>query len=109
MRTHTSKLPMVCLALLLWFPCHGLAQDVQSDEPEKSYIIPAVEIVGFDFALNRYGYRFVNREDFNIGWASIRRNLKRGWVIDKDEFEINQFLHPYQGSVYHTAARSAGL
>jgi hypothetical protein len=107
---------MGCLALLLWFPWHGLAQEpttlpdaAESDEPEKSYIIPAVEIVGFDFALNRYGYRFVNREDFNIGWASIRRNLKRGWVVDKDEFEINQFLHPYQGSVYHTAARSSGL
>ena len=89
MSTHASRLRLGCLALLLWFPCHGLAQDptilpndVESDEPEKSYVIPAVEIVGFDFALNRFGYRFVDREDFNIGWSSIRRNLKRGWVID---------------------------
>ncbi len=29
--------------------------------------------------------------------------------MDNDPFSTNQFLHPYQGSVYHGAARSAGL
>ena len=31
------------------------------------------------------------------------------WVLDNDPFSINQFLHPYQGSMYHGFARSAGL
>jgi hypothetical protein len=30
-------------------------------------------------------------------------------VIDNDPFYKNQFLHPYQGSIYHGFARSAGL
>ncbi|HET9218524.1 MAG TPA: DUF3943 domain-containing protein [Terriglobia bacterium] len=81
----------------------------ERDEPRKSYIIPAIEIVGFDFALNRFNNRFIDPHSFDISWSSIRRNLKTGWVVDNDEFETNQFLHPYQGSVYHTAARSSGL
>ena len=107
MLKHSSILRTGCIALALLFPVTGRAQD--EDEPKKSYIIPAVEILGFDVALNRFGYRYVDREAFNIGWKSISRNLKRGWVVDHDEFKTNQFLHPYQGSISHTAARSAGL
>src|SRR4029453_11626979 len=32
-----------------------------------------------------------------------------GWVTDNDPFGVNQFAHPYQGSMYHGCARSAGL
>ncbi|MBK9113955.1 MAG: DUF3943 domain-containing protein [Nitrospira sp.] len=31
------------------------------------------------------------------------------WVFDNDQFSVNQFLHPYDGSVYFGLARSAGL
>ena len=41
--------------------------------------------------------------------VSIRRNLRGPWVVDDDPFEINQFLHPYQGAMYHGIARSNGL
>jgi hypothetical protein len=40
---------------------------------------------------------------------SIRRNLHSSWVVDRDPFEVNQLGHPYQGSMYHAFARSAGL
>ena len=30
-------------------------------------------------------------------------------MVDNDPFQVNQFMHPYQGSLYHGAARSAGL
>ena len=63
--------------------------------------------MGFDFALNRFNQRYIDRESFNVSWSSVRRNLKSKWVVDNDEFATNQFLHPYQGSIYHTAARSA--
>lgn len=96
---------VVCLALAL----HGQAQDTTSDESKKSYVIPALEIIGFEAALNRFGYRYEDREAFNVGWNSIGKNLRHGWVVDRDEFKVNQFLHPYQGSIYHTSARSAGL
>ena len=108
-----------CFVLFLCLSGHGIAQNAGADsgsvaasedsEPRKSYLIPAIEIVGFDFALNRFDHRYMDPESYDVRWSSIRRNLRTGWVVDNDEFEINQFLHPYQGSVYHTAARSSGL
>jgi hypothetical protein len=77
--------------------------------PPKSYLIPAAEIIGFDFLLNRYDHAFSGSSDYDVSWHSIRRNLGGPWVTDNDPFNVNQFGHPYQGSLYHGAARSAGL
>ena len=80
------------------------------DRTKKSYVIPALEIIGFNFALNRFDKRYLaDTETFDVSAASIRRNLKGPWVVDNDPFSVNQFLHPYHGSIYHTTARSAGL
>ncbi|HWH81137.1 MAG TPA: DUF3943 domain-containing protein [Burkholderiaceae bacterium] len=76
---------------------------------DKSYVIPAAEIIGFDFLLSRYNRRFSGVSDYDMSWASIKRNLRGPWVVDNDPFKINQFAHPYQGSIYHTAARATGL
>ena len=38
-------------------------------------------------------------------WA----NMQHGWVWDLDDFVVNQFGHPYQGSNYFTAGRGNGL
>jgi Domain of unknown function (DUF3943) len=113
----STRILAIAIALLLFASRENLAQDViatpgfekDSNEPEKSYVIPALEIVGFDFALNRFSSRYVDRDEFDVSWSSIRRNLKSNWVVDNDEFATNQFLHPYQGAIYHTASRSAGL
>ncbi len=82
-----------------------------ADEPpaESSYAIPIVEIIGFDFLLNRYNRRFSGTSDYDVSWASIRRNLRGPWVEDNDPFKVNQFAHPYQGSLYHGAGRASGL
>jgi hypothetical protein len=80
------------------------------DESSKSYIIPAVDIVGFQLALNLFNRNFDSEADiYKTDGSSIQHNLQSGWVIDKDPFATNQFLHPYQGSIYHGFARSAGL
>ena len=110
------RLLSAAIALLLVVSRESLAQDVIAtpafdtslDEKEKSYLIPALEIVGFDFALNRFNRQYIDREPFDVTLSTIRYNLKHGWTVDNDEFATNQFLHPYQGSLYHTAARSAG-
>ena len=81
----------------------------QESQPEKSYSVPALELVGFDFLLNRYNHRFSGVRDYDVSFSSIRRNLRSGWGVDDDEFKINQLGHPYQGSMYHGFARSAGL
>ena len=76
----------------------------------RDYTLPALEIIGFDVVLNRLNHHFIKgSSDYNVTMASIRHNLSSSWVIDKDPFSTNQFLHPYQGAMYHGFARSAGL
>jgi len=74
----------------------------------KSYAIPALEIVGFDVLVN-LANRYTTGDPYHSNLASIRHNLHHGWVVDNDPFQVNQFWHPYQGSMYHGFARSAGL
>jgi Domain of unknown function (DUF3943) len=38
-------------------------------------------------------------------WA----NMEQGWVWDLDDFTVNQFGHPYQGSNYFNVGRALGL
>jgi Domain of unknown function (DUF3943) len=75
----------------------------------KSYLIPALEIVGFEFLLNQFDRHFIDDPAYDTSWSSIKHNFNRKWVVDNDPFSINQFGHPYQGSMYHGFARSAGL
>lgn len=76
---------------------------------EKSYSVPALEILGFDFLLNRYNRVYSGVPDYDVSAKTLRRNLRRSWGVDADDFHINQLGHPYQGSMYHGFARSAGL
>src|SRR5437016_5682372 len=75
---------------------------------EKSYAIPAAEIVGFQFLLNRVDH-WIYGADYAVTAGTINRNLRHSWVVDDDPYKINQLGHPYQGSMYHGFARSAGL
>jgi uncharacterized protein DUF3943 len=77
----------------------------------KSYSIPALEILGFEFLLNQYNrhYASSDRSDYKSNMSSIRRNLRSSWAVDADPFRTNQLGHPYAGSMYHGFARSAGL
>jgi hypothetical protein len=88
-------------------PEHQPPLDEQAIRP--NHFVPAFGIVAFDFLLNRYGYQFIDASTYDVNASSIRHNLVSPWVIDNDPFAINQFMHPYQGSVYHGLARSAGL
>jgi len=89
----------------------GVASAQSTDqEQKKDWLLPAYEIAGFDFLVNRANRYFGDeREDYAVSIGSIRRNLRGPWVIDDDPFKVNQFGHPYQGSMYHGFARSAGM
>lgn len=76
----------------------------------RSYWIPAADIVAFDLLLNLFDRAyFKDSKDFDVTWDSIEDNATGGWVYDDDGFTVNQIGHPYQGSMYHGFARSAGL
>ena len=78
-------------------------------QPRKSYLIPAVEILGFQAALNLADRAIFGCCDYDVTLNTIQRNAKGRWVYDNDPYTINQLGHPYQGSIYFGAARSAGL
>jgi hypothetical protein len=87
---------------------------MRSAQPEvggghKSYVLPVVEIVAMDAAVNLAARALMEPADYEVTPSSIRRNLRGPWVVDEDPFQINQFLHPYQGAMYHGIARSNGL
>ena len=75
----------------------------------KGYGTAALGIVGFQALLNVFDRVYFGCCDFDTSPSSIRRNLRRRWVVDRDSFTINQLGHPYQGSVYHGLARASGL
>ena len=111
---HKLLTPSVAITVSLLFACRAAsAQQAEPAptpaEPDKSYVIPAFEIIGFDFLLSRYNRRFSGSSDYDVSESSIRRNLRGPWVVDNDPFKINQAAHPYQGSLYHGAGRSTGL
>jgi hypothetical protein len=109
------------LALFLQAGARNLAaQDVpaklRADEPAggeggvERYVVPALEVVGFDVLLNLYDRHYDHeREVYRSDLDTIERNLRRNWIIDGDPFAVNQFMHPYHGSLVHGFARSAGL
>ena len=87
----------------------GLATLPPAWGTQKSYLIPALEIVGFDTLLNLFDRAYYGCCDYDTDFSSIKRNLRRGWDVDSDEFTVNQLGHPYQGSMYHGFARASGL
>ena len=78
-------------------------------EANRSYWIPAAEIVAFDTLLNRADRKIFGCCDYDVTARTVRRNLRSSWVVDRDPFTVNQLGHPYQGSMYHGFARASGL
>ncbi len=76
----------------------------------KSYLIPAMEIPLFILLLNRVDLLIYGPEEYDVSLHSTKDHVTHApWVIDQDEFTINQIGHPYQGAMYYGFARSANL
>jgi hypothetical protein len=59
--------------------------------------------------LNRIDNLIFNGAEYRVNNRTWRRNLRGPWVVDSDPYDVNQFGHPYQGSMYHGFARASGL
>ena len=110
MTSSAARILAAALALGLSVACAtGAGSRNAGNGGHKSYLIPIVEIVATDAAINLAGRALDDPAAYDVTSASIRRNLSRSWVVDEDPFEINQVGHPYQGALYHGIARSNGL
>ncbi|PKL85298.1 MAG: hypothetical protein CVV22_08510 [Ignavibacteriae bacterium HGW-Ignavibacteriae-1] len=78
-------------------------------QPEKNYLLPAVEIIGLNLSLGAVNTYIFDSDFAKISWRTIKDNFKTGFVSDDDRFLMNQFLHPFHGANYFNAARSNGL
>src|SRR5689334_21988081 len=83
------------LAFIALFVLSGsaLGQDALPDlgqprpqKPKPPYGLPAAEIVGFDFLLNRVD-KALYGQDYDVSASSIRRNLHGPWVVDNDPYK----------------------
>jgi hypothetical protein len=84
------------------------ARDANAYGSRPDYVLPVYEIIGFNALLNLYDRHFEG-DDYRSSLSTIRRNLRSGWVTDRDPFNINQLYHPYQGATYFGIARSTGV
>ncbi len=88
---------------------------IEKDEKQKSrlslenYLIPAAEILAYEAVLSAVDRFAFESTDFDSSWKTFSYNVRHGWVFDDDAYEMNQFFHPYGGSIYYGFARSAGL
>ena len=77
----------------------------------RSYLIPGIEVLAYLFLLNQFDRHYTEPTSaYATNGDTIWHNLTDStWVVDNDQFSVNQFLHPYSGSIYYGFARSAGL
>jgi len=74
----------------------------------KNYWLPAIEIVALNLSVGAFN-TYITKKDFaKITWRSIGDNFRTGFTWDEDGYLMNQFLHPYHGAAYFSAARSNG-
>ena len=74
--------------------------------PHRKALAQALGINLSLWAVNNYVLQFSWAK---ISMNSLRNNIKNGWVLDDDEFNVNQLGHPFQGAMVYDAARAQGL
>ncbi|MBP5247891.1 MAG: DUF3943 domain-containing protein [Fibrobacter sp.] len=71
-------------------------------------IIPFAEVTALNALVWAWDRYVLQKNYAKTGPSYWKRNFKEGWKWDNNHFAINFFGHPYQGSMYYSAARSAG-
>lgn len=77
-------------------------------EPAPAWFVPTAEILAVNIGLWAYNRYYKDYGFARINLSTMADNLGGGWVWDEDQFSINQFGHPYQGSFYYSSARYHG-
>jgi hypothetical protein len=96
--------------IFLLIPPPIQSQEKAKQEDREVFLFPALGInILSNVGLN-LGGRYIAREGYaQISFESIQNNFLSPWEWDGSAYFTNQFGHPYQGSVYHAAARANGF
>ena len=80
-----------------------------NEQKKKRYTRSAIESASFITGLWAYN-RYIAKEKWAvIGFDTIEANFQHGPEWDSSKFGVNQIYHPYEGSMFYTAARSNNL
>jgi hypothetical protein len=78
--------------------------------PPANHLLAIIEgPIGVNLVMNVGGRVLKSEDSYDSTLETFRDNLDGPWVFDPNGFDTNQFAHPYQGSLYMTAARSLGV
>ncbi len=76
----------------------------------RIHVVPTIETPAFLAALSIYDRIAMPHDVYNSTLSSTWEHVhEQHWVFDTDPFNINQFAHPYQGSMMFGFARSTGV
>ncbi|ATB27321.1 DUF3943 domain-containing protein [Melittangium boletus] len=83
-----------------------------ADAPlRRDYVVPALEGIAVNLGIFTF-HNLLTLEPFAlISWDTVSSHFdgRNGWTFDVDNFIVNQFAHPYHGSIAFAAARSSGV
>lgn len=82
---------------------------VENGVPQKNFGRAALLLGSMEVLPWTYD-RYIAKKDYaKISFATVGHNLKlSNWAWDNDEFQTNQFGHPYHGSQFYSAFRANG-
>ncbi|MCF0216300.1 MAG: DUF3943 domain-containing protein [Fibrobacteraceae bacterium] len=87
---------------------HGIKyKDRNQGNPINPFIV-ATEITALNVLVWGWDRYVLDKDYARISPSIWKRNLDEGFEWDHNHWAINFYGHPYQGSTYFTAARSAG-
>ncbi|MBT8383666.1 MAG: DUF3943 domain-containing protein, partial [Ignavibacteria bacterium] len=94
-------------------PASVLGDNFEPWESKKHFWLGAAEIAILEFipwALARWIRKWENPGD---NWAKVNsktwwQNISKGWEYDGDNFQTNNFAHPYHGALFYNAGRTNG-
>ncbi|XXF79976.1 DUF3943 domain-containing protein [Myxococcaceae bacterium GXIMD 01537] len=82
-------------------------EDVPPPEPHYWLALGEVTLVNLVvWTVDRY---ILDKDWARVDFGVWRNNFETGFIWDKDDFNTNQFAHPYHGSLYYNAARDNGI
>jgi hypothetical protein len=87
-------------------------QGAQAAPAAHSWLVPSVETLALDLGIWAVAAATngARSPDWSIRWPDVILDYPfRAWQLDLDDFDTNQFLHPYHGAMLFTAGRSSGL